>query len=108
MAPALAVALTVVGAVGSSDGVATFDAADAGPIPVALVARTRKVYGGAVGEICHWQVEDGGCGEQSCRLGLLVTVYPVIDEPPSVLGAVQLTVAYPLWATALTVEGALA
>ena len=39
----LAVALTVVGAVGSSDGVASLDAADGGPIPVVLVARTRKV-----------------------------------------------------------------
>ena len=39
-----AVALTLVGAPGTVIGVTAFDAADAGPVPTALVAVTVKVY----------------------------------------------------------------
>ncbi len=39
-----AVALTPVGAPGTVVGVTAFDAADAGPVPMALVAVTVKVY----------------------------------------------------------------
>jgi len=41
--PGDAVADALVGAVGSLEGVAGFEGADAGPVPVVLVARTRKV-----------------------------------------------------------------
>jgi hypothetical protein len=41
--PGEAVAVALVGAVGNSEGVAGLDGAEAGPLPVALVALTRNV-----------------------------------------------------------------
>ena len=45
--------------------------------------------------------------EQVAPLGERVTVYPVIDEPPSLVGAAHEIVARPFPETAVTLVGAL-
>jgi hypothetical protein len=106
-----AVAVTPVGAPGNVLGVTAFDGADAGPVPVALVAETVKVY--VVPFVKPVTVVDVAGGVPLTVTGVFaveptngVTVYLVIPLPPLSDGAVQLTVAEPLPAVAVTPVGA--
>jgi hypothetical protein len=98
-----AVALPIVGASGTVAGVTLLEAADAGPVPIAFVAVTVNVYAvpfarpvTVQGEVAHVPV----CPPDE------VAVYEVIAEPPSLAGAVKLTVAWPLPAVAVPIVGA--
>src|SRR2546430_2671916 len=91
-------------------GVTAPDAAEAGPVPMALVADTVNVY--AVPLVRPATVADVAGGLPPTRVGAWavpptygVSVYEVIGLPP-LAGAVQLTVAEPLPGTAFTPVGA--
>jgi hypothetical protein len=108
-----AVAATPVGAPGTDGpvGVTAFDDEDAGPVPLAFVAVTVKVY--AVPFVRPVTVVDvpGGLPVSVtavCAVGPAngVTVYLVIELPPLFDGAVQLTVADWFPAVAVTPVGA--
>ena len=72
-------------------GVTVFDAADATPVPILLVAVTVKLY--AVPFVRPVTVM-GLLGPEAVNPpGLDVTVYPVIDAPPLDAGAVKVAVA---------------
>ena len=101
-----AVALTLVGAPGTVDGVAAFDAADAVPVPMTLVATTVKAYEEPLvkpvtaHEVVPLVVQMKLPGED-------VTVYPVMGDPPLEAGAVQETTDWPLaFEVATTLTGA--
>ena len=85
--PLPAEADTPVGAPGTVDGVALEEAVDAAPVPDAFVAVTVNVYAvpfvnpvtvQLTDEVVHWN-----------EPGDDVTVYPVIDAPPVLDGAVH-------------------
>jgi len=101
-----AVAVTPVGAPGgvTVEGVTLFEAADAGPVPIALVAFTLNVY--AVPFVSPDTVIGLDAAEPVNPPGLDVVVYEVIALPPFDAGAVKLTIAEALPATALTLCGA--
>jgi hypothetical protein len=82
------VRLTPVGAPGIVDGVPVAPA-DAGPVPMALVAVTETVYEVPLARpvIVQPVVAD----EQVDPPGLAVAVYPVIGEPPFDAGALHVT-----------------
>ncbi|MBK6602781.1 MAG: hypothetical protein IPG28_14835 [Betaproteobacteria bacterium] len=86
------VAVTAVGAPGTVAGVTAADAADAGPVPTALVAVTVNVY--AVPLVRPDTVIDvHGAVQLPVKLpGLDVAVYCVIALPPSLAGAAKPTV----------------
>lgn len=92
--PLLAVALPMVGVPGKAAGVAGADAAEAGPVPMALVAVTVKVYDiplvspVTVHEVLPVVVQVIPDEE--------VTLYPVIGRPPFEPGGVQETTDCPL------------
>jgi hypothetical protein len=99
-----AVAVTAVGAPGTVAGVTLFDAADAGPVPIALVAVTVKVY--VVPFVKPVTVIGLDAPVAVMLPGLEVTVYEVIALPPFEAGAVKLTVAWALPAVAVPIVGA--
>src|SRR5436305_6632269 len=91
-------------------GVTAAEAAEAGPVPMALVADTVNVY--AVPLVRPATATEVAGGLPPTRVGACavpptygVTVYEVIGLPP-LAGAVQLTVAEPLPGTAFTPVGA--
>jgi hypothetical protein len=75
------------------DGVAAAEAVDAAPVPDAFVAVTVNVY--AVPfvrpEIVHGFTRTHATGVCAVVETYGVTVYPVIDAPPLLAGAVQET-----------------
>jgi hypothetical protein len=102
-----AVPATVVGAPGTPSSVTPFDAADAAPVPIPLVAVTVNVY--ALPTVSPVTVADAVVGVtpvQPPHAGEGITVYPVIAEPLAA-GAVQVRPTVPLvLAVAFTVVGA--
>jgi hypothetical protein len=72
-------------------GVTLLDAADAGPVPIALVAVTVKVY--VVPFVKPVTVIGLDAPVAVMLPGLEVTVYDVIALPPFEAGGVKLTVA---------------
>jgi hypothetical protein len=96
-----AVAVTLVGASGTPAGVTTFDAADAGPVPTALVAVTINAYDVPLFSAITVHGEPG----QGWLPAAQITVYPVIALPFA-FGEVQLTVAESAPAPADTATGA--
>src|SRR5665648_137387 len=95
------VADTAVGAPGTVLGVTAALATDASDVPAALVAVTVNVY--AVPFLKPLTVVDVPMIMVTVAPpGDAVTVYPVLDEPPLLTGAVQLTTAWALPATADT------
>src|SRR4051812_11109660 len=85
-------ALTSVGAPGRLAGVTASLAADSGESPLALVAWTVNVY---EMPLVRPVTTHGLPGQVAVRpLGLEVTVYDVIEEPPSLPGAVKDTPAW--------------
>src|SRR5712691_6817563 len=105
-----AVAVSPVGAPGTVAGVTALEAADAGPVPTALVAVTVNVYlspldrpvtviGLAV-PVATWPPR------AELVASVAVTVYWVIAEPPLDDGALNDTFAEALPATAITLAGA--
>lgn len=99
-----ATAWTPVGAPGTVTGVTELDGVDVDPVPLALVAWTRKVYLSPLANPVTVHDVPVPPAVQVFFVGVLVTVYPVIGEPP-VEGAFQATVAEPAWAVATTVVG---
>jgi len=87
------------GAVTELDGVTVFEAELAGPIPIAFVAVTVKEYSFPL----TIPVTVIGLADPVPLNppGLEVTVYPVIADPPSLAGAVNVTVA---WASPFTAD----
>ena len=94
------VAVPIVGAPGTVEGVTEFEAELAGLLPLAFVANTVKVY--AVPLVSPVTVI--GLAEPVAVIlpGVEVTVYPVIPEP---VGAVKVTVACAFPAVATTFVG---
>ena len=93
-----------------ADGVTAFDAAEAGPVPIAFVAVTTNVY--AVPFVSELTVVDVAGGVPVTVVGVCavapmngVTVYDVIALP-LFAGADQLTVADAFPAVAVTAVGA--
>jgi hypothetical protein len=97
------VAIPIVGAPGTVVGVTEFEAELAGPGPLAFVAVTVKVY-----EVLESPFTIIGLAEPVPVKppGSEVTVYPVIAEPPSLAGAVNVTVACAFPAVADPIVGA--
>ena len=85
-------------------GVTLLEAADAGPVPIALVAFTVNVY--AVPFVSPDTVTGLDAAEPVNPPGLDVAVYEVIALPPFDAGAEKLTVAEALPAVAITPVGA--
>ena len=108
VAPEAGVTLVTVGA---GLGVTALDADESGPVPIAFVADTVNVY--VVPFVSPVTVVDVAGGVPVTVIGVCavapmngVTVYLVIALPPLSVGAVQLTVADPLPAVAVTPVGA--
>ena len=101
--PFPSIALTLVGAPGTVDGMAPTDAEDEIPVPIKLVAATVNVYEvpftrpvTVIGELDAVPVKPPGVD---------VAMYEVMDEPPFETGAVKLTDAFPFPAVALPIVG---
>ena len=86
-----AVAVPIVGAPGTVAGVTLLDGLEAGPVPIALVAFTVKVY--AVPFVSPVRIIGLDAPVAVMLPGLEVTVYEVIGLPPFEAGGVKLTVA---------------
>jgi hypothetical protein len=86
-------------------GLTLFEAVEAGPVPAALVAVTANVYAVPLARPVTTIVVAPVVLAMMLP-GEEVTVYAVIAEPPFDDGAVQLTVACPLPAVAVTPVGA--
>jgi hypothetical protein len=91
-------AVTPVGGPGTPAIVTLFDGTEAGPVPLAFVAVTVKVYAEAPVRPLTVQLVSGSASDSSgtsvvqlCPPGEAVTVYRVIGSPPSLEGAVQET-----------------
>jgi hypothetical protein len=83
--------------------VKALELAEAGPVPMALVARTVHVY---VVPLARPVTVMGDEAPLADPPGLQLTEYPVIGEPPLDAGAVKVTVASPLPAVAVPIVGA--
>ena len=100
----LAVAVIPVGAPGQiAAGVTADDALEAVPVPTEFVAVTVKVY--AVPLVSPVTVIGDEVPVAVRPPGEEVTVYPVITDEPTLLGAEKLTNACPFPPTALTLVG---
>jgi hypothetical protein len=99
-------AMPIVGAPGTVAGVAPFDAADAGPVPIAFVAVTLNVYVVPFTRPVTSIDVQGAVQVPVIVPGEDVAVYDVIAEPPSLAGAVKVTVACALPAVAVPIVGA--
>lgn len=105
--PAVPVPFTMRRADGTT-GVTAAEGAEAGPVPALLVAETVKVYVVPLVSpvtVCDVLGDEKVCGVWATLAIYGVTVYEVMDAPPSP-GADHDTVASPLPATALTPFGA--
>ena len=87
--PTPLVAVPMVGAPGMTEGVAGGEAAEAGPVPIGLVALTVKVY--AVPLFNPLMVHDTVPVVVQVWPPLEVTEYPVMASPPFDAGAFQET-----------------
>ncbi len=96
--------VVAVGDVEDALGVTLLEGVDAGPVPAELVAVTVKVY--VVLLVSPFTVMGLDGLAAVMPLGLDVTVYDVIALPPFEAGAVKLTLACALPATAVTPVGA--
>jgi hypothetical protein len=85
------VAVPIVGAPGTVEGVTEFEAALGKLLPVAFVAITVKVY--AVPLVSPVTIIGLAVPVLVILPGVEVTVYPVIADPPLLAGAVNVTVA---------------
>ena len=106
--PLVLVAEILVGTPGAiAAGVTADDALEAVPVPTELVAVTVKVY--AVPLVSPVTVigDEGPLAVTAVPppTGVAFTVYPVIADQPTLLGAVKLTTACPFPPTALTLVG---
>src|SRR5450631_72845 len=90
---------------GTALGVTAALAEDAEEVPAALVAVTVNVYAVRLARPVTVAVVDPAV-EVVCPPGAAVTVYPVIGEPPSLVGAVHDTTAWLFPAVADTPVGA--
>jgi hypothetical protein len=85
------VADTAIGTPGNVDGIAAADATEAAPVPLAFVAVTVNVY--AVPFVRPVIVHGFTNTQETADCAVVamygVTVYPVIDAPPLLAGAVQ-------------------
>jgi hypothetical protein len=99
------VAVPIVGAPGSVEGVTEFEAALAGLLPLRFVATTVKVY--AVPLVRPVITIGLKVPVLVNPPGFEVTVYPVITEPPLFAGAVNTTEACPFPLVAVPIVGAL-
>jgi len=86
-----AIADTAVGAPGTVAGVTEFEGDDAGPVPIALVAVTVKVYG--VSFVSPVTVTGLPAPAAVTFPGFDVTVYEMMVLPPFDVGGMKLTVA---------------
>jgi hypothetical protein len=101
-----AVAVPMVGAPGIVAGVVLFDAADAGPVPSALVAVTVKVYAVPFASPVTVIEVQGAAHVPVNPPGDEVAVYERIAEPPSLAGAEKATLACALPPVAVPTTGA--
>jgi len=102
--PLLPVAEILVGTPGAiAAGVTADDALEAVPVPTELVATTVKVYAVPLASPVTVIGEEAPVAVKP--LGEEVTVYPVIADPPVLVGAVKLTVALPLLTVAEILVG---
>jgi hypothetical protein len=100
-----AVAVPIVGALGTVNGVTLLEAADSALLPAMLVACTVNVY--AV-PLASPETTMGDAAPVPVKPpGVDVTVYPVIGLPPSKAGPVNVTLACALPAVAVPIVGAL-
>jgi hypothetical protein len=98
------VAIPIVGGSGTVEGVTAFEAELARPVPFPLVAFTVKVY--VVPLDRPATVIGLAEPEPVSPPGLEVTVYPVMAEPPSLVGPLNVTDACAFPAVAIPIVGA--
>src|SRR5688572_29603227 len=96
----------MVGAPGAPSGVTLLEAADAGPVPTALVAVTVKVYAVPLARPVTVMEVHGAAQLPVIPPGEDVAVKLVMAEPPLDAGAVNVTDASPLPAVAVPIVGA--
>jgi hypothetical protein len=102
-----ATAVPIVGAPGTVTGVAELEAELAVPVPTAFVAVTVKVYAVPLVSPVTVIVPLPACAKVPViPSGDEVAVYPVIVEPPSLAGAVYVTVACAFPPVAVPIVGA--
>ena len=101
-----AVAVPMVGAPGTVNGVTELEASDAALLPTTLVATTVKVYAVPLVSPVTVALVAGAATIAEPPAGDEVTEYEVIGLPPSEAGAVQETVAWALPAVAATAVAA--
>ncbi len=87
-------------------GVTAALAADAGPVPTLFVAVTLNVYDVPLLSPASEQPSAPDVHVHDAPPGVAVTVYPVIDRPPSDAGALQVTATLESPAVAATFNGA--
>ena len=92
---------------GGRAGVTGLDGVEGSLVPTALVAVTVKVYVLPLANLSTVEVSVTPSSTAVTLPGSEVTVYWVIGLPPSETGAVQLTLASPSPATAVTPVGGL-
>jgi len=94
------------GALGGPSGVTEFEIPDGTDAPAALFATTVNAYVTPLVSPFTKQVEALAKAEQVAPPGEAVTVYPVIGDPPSSIGAFQETCALALPPEAVANVGA--
>jgi hypothetical protein len=99
------VAVPIVGASGTVDGVTEFEGALAGPDPFIFEATTVNVY--AVPLVSPVTTIGLAAPEAEPPAGFEVTVYPVIADPPLLAGAENVTEACAFPFVAVPIVGAL-
>jgi len=102
--PLPAVAVPIIGASGTSEGITVLLGAEALPVPDAFVAVTVKVY--EVPFVSHVTVSGEEPPVAVNPPGLEVTVYEVMALPPLLTGAEKVIVASPLPRVAVPMVGA--
>jgi hypothetical protein len=100
------VAVPIAGAPGTVAGVTLLEAADAAPVPTAFVAVTVNVYAVPFARPATTIDVHGAVQLAVSALGDEVAVYDVIADPPSLTGAVNVTVAWTLPRVAVPMVGA--
>lgn len=101
-----AVAVPMVGAPGTVEGVTLFDAEDAGPLPIPFVAVTVKVYAVPLARPATRIAVHGAVQAPVNPPGEEVAVKLVIAAPPSEAGAANVTEACALPPVAVPMTGA--
>ncbi|HET7549055.1 MAG TPA: hypothetical protein VFJ86_14890 [Usitatibacter sp.] len=101
-----AVAMPMVGAPGTVTGVTLLEAAEGALAPTALFAVTVNVYAVPLVSPLTGMEAHGAAHDPVMPEGEEVAVYEVIGAPPSLAGAVKVTVAWALPAVAVPIVGA--